>query len=122
MKPLINILITAALVCASGCSAFRPSTQTLNINVTPPDAVVMVNGQRCTPPAQVPVRRDRELSIQAYKDGYVPYMRTIGTHMNGTGGLDAAGCALFLLPGIGLFCPGSHSLDETDIGINLYQK
>lgn len=82
----------------------------------------MVNGQRYTPPAQVKVRRDRDVSIQCYKDGYTPYMRTIGNHMNGTGTLDVVGTVLFLVPGIGLLTPGAYSLDETEIGISLYPQ
>jgi hypothetical protein len=82
----------------------------------------MVNGQRYTPPAQVTVKRNREVSIDCYKDGFVPYQRTIGYHFNSTGALDAVGTALFLVPCIGLFTPGAWSLDETDVNISLVPK
>jgi hypothetical protein len=68
------------------------------------------------------VKRNRDVSIQCYKEGYAPYQRTIGNHFNTTGVLDAVGTWLFLLPGIGLFTPGAWSLDETDVTISLYQK
>jgi hypothetical protein len=110
------------LATSTGCSAFRGHMQTMNINCNPPDAILMVNGQRYTPPAQVTVKRNRDVSIQCYKEGYAPYQRTIGNHFNTTGVLDAVGTWLFLLPGIGLFTPGAWSLDETDVTISLYQK
>jgi len=113
--PLICIALT-------GCSAFKPHMQTLAITADPPDSVLMVNGQRYTAPAQIPVKRNRDVSISCYKDGYMPYVRTVGNHMNGTGTLDIVGTVLFLLPGIGLLTPGAYDLDETTIGISLYKK
>ncbi|NCP97254.1 MAG: hypothetical protein GW824_11555 [Deltaproteobacteria bacterium] len=110
------------LVATTGCSAFRAHNQTMNINCTPEDAILMVNGQRYSSPVQVSVKRNRDVSLQAHKEGYVPYQRTIGHHFNGTGALDAVGTLLILVPCVGLFTPGAWSLDETDVGINLYQK
>ncbi len=117
MKKFITLL---TIVFFLGCSAFRPVTETLNITCNEPDAIVMINGQRYTAPAQVNVKRNRDTAIQAYKEGYVPISRTIGHHFNGTGALDAAGTLLILLPGIGLFFPGAWSVDETDINLTLY--
>ena len=126
MKKILNRILSAVtgamLLMVTGCSAFRPSTQTVNISCAPGDAVLMVNGQRHTPPVQVNVPRNRDLSLQAYKEGYMQYQRTIGHHLNTTGALDAVGTFLLLVPGIGLFFPGAWSLDETDVNITLYQK
>jgi hypothetical protein len=116
------VMLGLTLFLNTGCSAFRSSTQTMNITASPTDSILMVNGSRYTPPAQIKVRRDRDVSIQCYKEGYIPYQRTIGYHMNGTGAADIIGTVLFLLPGVGLFCPGAYSLDETDVGVSLYQK
>ena len=110
------------LVGTTGCSAFRGHRQTLNITCNPEDAILIVNGQRHSSPAQVRVKRNRDVALQCYKEGYVPYQRTIGQHFNVTGALDAVGTLLFLFPCIGLFTPGAWSLDETNIGINLYRK
>jgi len=110
------------LVATTGCSAFRAHNQTMNINCTPEDAILMVNGQRYSSPVQVSVKRNRDVLLQAHKEGYVPYQRTIGHHFNGTGALDAVGTLLILVPCVGLFTPGAWSLDETDVGINLYQE
>ena len=127
MKKIIrtaaSIGMIAVLVAAStGCSAFRSHMQTMNISCSPSDAILMVNGQRQSSPAQVSVKRNRDVSLQCYKEGYAPYQRTIGHHFNETGVLDAVGTWLFLVPGIGLFTPGAWSLDETDVTISLYQK
>ena len=127
MKKSLNQIAKTAMAAmllgmTSGCSAFRPFNQTVNITCYPDDAVLMVNGQRYTPPTQVNVPRNRDISLQAYKEGYMPYQRTIGYHFNATGVLDAVGTVFFLVPGIGLFFPGAWSLDETDIAVTLYQK
>lgn len=109
-------------LCGPGCSAFRASTQTVNVSCVPQDAIVTVNGVRVTAPAQVVARRDRDLSVQAHKHGYAPYQRTVGHHLNGTGALDAVGTLLVLVPGIGLLTPGAWSLDETDVAVTLYKE
>ena len=123
LQATISIGICAVLLATStGCSAFRGEMQTMNINCSPPDSVLMVNGQRYTPPAQVSVKRNRDVSIQCYKDGFAPYQRTIGNHFNTTGVLDVVGGCIFLVPFIGLCTPGAWSLDETDVTIALFQK
>jgi hypothetical protein len=120
---VINISLSAVLIATStGCSAFVSPMQTMNIKCSPTDSILMVNGQRYTPPAQINVKRNNEVSIECYKDGFVPYQRTIGYHFNGTGALDVVGAVLFLVPVIGLFTPGAWSLDETNVNISLIQK
>lgn len=120
-KKTASTVLATSMLILSGCSAFRPSTQMVNITCAQPDAILTINGQRYTSPAQVRVKRNRDMSIQAYKTGYTPYQRTLGHHFNGTGALDAVGTVLFLVPGVGLFCPGAWSLDETDVFITLYE-
>jgi hypothetical protein len=123
MKTVASIgMCLSLLVATTGCSAFRAHNQTLNITCSPEDSILMVNGQRYSSPAQIRVKRNRDVSLQCHKEGYVSYQRTIGHHLNGTGALDAVGTLLILVPCIGLFTPGAWSLDETDVGINLYQK
>jgi hypothetical protein len=122
LMKVVSLMLTFAITLLTGCSAFRPSTQMVNVTCNPNDAILTVNGQRYTPPVQITAKRNRDLSIQCYKDGYVPSQRTIGHHFNATGALDAVGTFLILVPGIGLFCPGAWSLDETDISMTLYAK
>lgn len=118
-----SISMSAILLAIStGCSTFVSPVETMSIHCNPPDAVLLVNGQRYTPPAQVTVRRNREVSITADKDGYFPYQQTVGYHFNTTDALDAVGTALFLIPAIGLFTPGAWSLDETEVAITMVPK
>ncbi len=117
-----SLILAIAMTALTGCSAFRAHSQMVNITCMPNDAILTVNGQRYTAPTQVTVKRNRNLSIQCYKDGYMPTQRTIGHHFNGTGALDAVGSFFFLFPVIGLFTPGAWSLDETDVAITLYEK
>jgi hypothetical protein len=122
MRRFAAVGMIALTVASSGCSAFRASTQMMNVTCSEQDAILTINGQRYTPPAQVNVKRNRDVAIQAYKDGFVPYQHTVGHHLNGTAALDAAGTFFFIVPGIGLFCPGAWSLDETDVFIMLSEK
>jgi hypothetical protein len=125
MRPVTQITSTVAVVgslLVSGCSAFRPIHQTVNIVAFPEDATLVVNGKKYQPPAQISVMRDQEVAIQCFKEGYAPYNHTIGTHMNGIGALDVVGTVFFLFPVLGLFAPGAHSLDQTDVNITLYER
>ncbi|WP_211825880.1 hypothetical protein [Kistimonas asteriae] len=122
MKKSFLIPLTIAIVSTTACSAFRPSTQAVNVTCTPDSSVLTVNGQRYKSPTQIEVPRNRDLSIQCNKKGYHPAQRTIGHHFNGTGALDAAGTLLLLLPGIGLFTPGAWSLDQTDVHVQLFEE
>ncbi len=119
---LCTVLATAFLLTNTGCSVFRPHKQTVNVTCFPEDAVLMVNGQRYHAPTQIRVKRDQDVSIQAYKDGYTPYQRTIGHSLNTTGILDVVGTLLILVPCVGLLTPGAWSLDETNVGITLFEK
>ncbi|MDF7800783.1 hypothetical protein P4C99_15015 [Pontiellaceae bacterium B1224] len=122
IQKLTCIALSTSIVVLTGCSAFRPTHQMVNITCMPDDAILTVNGTRYTSPAQVKAKRNRNVSIQCYKEGYMPDQRTIGHHFNETGALDAVGTFFFLVPCIGLFTPGAFTLDETDVAITLYQK
>lgn len=123
MQAATSISMSVVLgVISTGCSAFVSPVETMSIHCKPGDAVLLVNGQRYTSPAVVTVKRNREVSITADKDGYFPYQQTVGYHFNATGALDAVGTALFLVPAIGLFTPGAWSLDETDLTITMVPK
>ena len=116
------VLCVSIITVTSGCSAFRPRTETINISSNPEGADVTVNGATYRTPAQASVRRDGSIAIQCYKKGYVPYNRTIDTHLNTTGILDIVGTCIFIIPCIGLFTPGAYSLDETNVNVSLYKE
>jgi len=111
-------LLSAVLLLA-GCSSFQQPTQLLTVTCTPSRAVVVVNGQYYRPPVYLTLPRDRTVTIQCHKEGYVPYVKVVGTHLNTCGKLDSIGAGILLIPGIGLFSPGAWSLDETDVNITL---
>lgn len=69
--------------------------------------------------AQIPVKRNQNVSIMAKKDGYIPIQRSIGKSINTTGMLDVIGGLIFLLPLFGLLAPGAYSLDETNLSITM---
>ena len=119
MKKNMRVFTCALCVVLCGCSAFRHSKQTVNISCSEPDAILLVNGQRYNLPVKLDMRRDRNILIQCFKNGYYPYSRTVDSHLNRTGVLDTVGI-IMLFPGIGLLTPGAWSLDETNIFIPLY--
>lgn len=113
-------LISLALLLATGCSVFRSATQTLTVTTVPTNAVLVINGVKYQPPVKIPVRRDRPVIIQCEAPGLEPQLRTIDTHLNGTAFLDFMGLLFFLVPGIGLATPGSHSLEYTAVHLDLF--
>jgi hypothetical protein len=115
---IITILMIALV---TGCSAFRPHSQTVNVNCTP-NGKLMVNGSFYKSPSQIEVPRNRDLTVQCHKKGYYPAQRTIGNHLNMTGALDGAGTLILLWPGIGLLTPGAWSLDQTDVQVQLFKE
>ena len=105
------------------CSALRSSTQPVNFTCEPKEGVVLVvNGQRHNCPATIEAPRNRELSVEGYKDGYLPYKRIISYNKNGTFWLDLIGTCICLIPVFGLMTPGAYDLDETDILVTLPAK
>lgn len=121
IKKVVSVFVVMTFF-ASGCSAFRPHSETVNVVCEPTDSILVINGQRYASPAQVEVPRNRDVSIQCNKKGYFTAQQTVGHHFNGTGALDAVGTLLILLPGIGLFTPGAWSLDKTDIHVQLFPE
>ncbi len=105
-----------------GCSVFRPPTETLNIDCAQKEVQVQVNGQRAQCPSQIETRRNRTVVIEADKEGYETYYRTIESNLNNTAILDIVGGFFLLIPIVGLASPGAYSLDTTDVYIDLQPK
>ena len=109
----IRLFLTdAAVIVASGCSFFAPSTQSIHINGIPADATVVINGNTVKVPATIDVPRNKNLTIVVHKNGFKPYKVTTGYSLSTIGAVDAIGCWLFLLPGAGLLSPGAWELME----------
>ena len=85
-----------------------------------PDSTIYVNGQRVGKGmVQTRVKRNKNVQIMVSKRGYQSAYYNIDSSLNVTGILDIVGTFLFLLPLIGVFCPGSKSLDTTNVALNL---
>lgn len=115
--------ISIFLICLffiQACSAFNPSTQLLSVNCDPAaDTRLIINGDSFNCPAKVQVRRDRKLTVEAYRDGYKPYTETIDYHLNKMGEYDIVGSIFIIVPIFGLFFPGAWDLDQTELDIQL---
>jgi hypothetical protein len=123
MKKIVSVGMATIIAALNfGCSAFRDSTQRIEVTCNPQDAVLMINGQRYQSPATLNVRRDREVSINCSKEGMMPYQRIVEKHFSTAGVLDIAGTVVFFVPGVGLLCAGAWDLDETNVNINLVEK
>ena len=120
---IISLAIAIVLVASSsGCSMFQNPTQMVTITVNPPDAKMTVSGDPVQPPAKLEMKRNQPFMILCTKDGLEPYSRLVDTHLNVTGALDIVGCIFFLVPGLGLATPGAHSLDETAIYMDMFNR
>ena len=106
------------LLMSMGCSTAQPDYQVVKITVVPEGATLKVGNKHYFTSAEIHAPRNQKLRIEASKDGYETTYKTVGYHLNKYGMMDMVGI-LFLYPGIGLFFPGSRSLDETDISIAL---
>jgi hypothetical protein len=119
MKKAMAFILIMLLI---GCSTFKPSTQPVKFSCNPEDVTLVINGQKKECPTTVDLPRNREMSIEGHKEGYLPYQRTISYHKSDTYWLDVIGTCICLVPVIGLMSPGAHDLDETDISVILTKK
>jgi len=104
-----------------GCSALRPFTEPVNFTCEPKEGIdLVVSGKKYNCPLTVELPRNREFSVEGYKEGFGPYKRTISYHSNTTFIiLDVVGGCIWAVPFLGLLTPGTKDLDETDIYIKL---
>lgn len=112
-------LFVLGIFLIQACSAFMPSTQIVAVSCNPVGVKVVINGNRFDCPAQMHVRRDKKLVVEAYKDGYEPFRETVDYHLNQWGERDIAGTIFILVPIIGLLFPGAWDLDQTEFDIQL---
>jgi len=120
IRTLVRSSMAVLAVTLCGCSMFQPDKQTLSINCTVPDTIVKVNGDRFNCPAKVDVRRDIKVMLEASKEGYEPYFKTIDYHFSTSAKWDAIGAICWLVPAIGFLSPGAWDLDQTELNIELF--
>ncbi|MBN1421514.1 MAG: hypothetical protein JXP34_22265 [Planctomycetes bacterium] len=117
---VISLLVGCLAIGSPGCSLFVPHTQLVRVTASEPDADILINGNLVGQGrAQASVPRNRDATVTAEKPGFRPAQRHIPSHLNAAGCLDILGGLLFLIPFIGLFSPGAHSLEQTDVYLTL---
>jgi hypothetical protein len=109
------------LAMTTGCSIFRSSHQDLSVSVqNPPHAGVWINGNyEGEAPVKARVKRNTSVIVLVKKTGYQSLQRTLPSDLNTTGIFDIIGTYIFLLPVIGVISPGSHSISETSLVLQL---
>lgn len=80
-------------VTLAGCaSAVRGTTETVSIQVTPNDAVVTTDiGMNCVGSCDIEVKRKKEFTVRATKEGYEPAEQFVSTSVSGRGATGMAG-------------------------------
>ena len=116
---LRSLCILVIGVLLLGCSATRPNKQTLKINCNIPGTIVRVNGDMCECPGQIDVRRDSKVMIEAYKDGYDRFTKTVNYHLSSTAKADIVGTVFLFFPVFGMLSPGAWDLDQTEVEVIL---
>jgi hypothetical protein len=116
----LSIAVAAALLL-NGCSMFVNPNQQISVMSNVPTAQIYVNGELVGQGSGVTasVRRNKNVQIMATADGYYSNTKGIDTHLSTTGILDIIGIFLYIVPVIGLFFPGSRTLDEHNVTIML---
>ena len=118
MKKLIAIIVSISYL--AGCSCFAGSRQKVSVMTNVENAKIYANGELVGKGnATFKAKRNRDLQLVAKADGYDTAHRNIDTELSATGILDIIGIFLFLLPGIGLFFPGSKTLEQQNVYLEL---
>lgn len=120
-KCVATALSVALLLQLTGCSAFRPFNQTVQIDCAQQDVQLQVNGAPYACPAAVPVQRNRPVDVRASKEGFPTQQRLVKFQISTTGILDLAGGLIILVPAIGLAFPGAFDLDTTSLYFDMRQ-
>lgn len=116
----VALLISLAVMVA-GCSAAKSNTQTISVMCKQTDVTVKINGDRYNCPVKAEARRDSKMLIEATKNGYEPFSKTVDFHRSNAGIADTIGICFFFFPVFGLLTPGAWDLDQTEFNIDLKQ-
>lgn len=118
MKKILVCLFASYLCCA--CSAFRSPKETISVMTNQPDSIIYINGKKVGHGnVQTKVKRSKNVQVMASKPGYQSAYYNIDSNINVTGILDIIGTFIWIVPIIGIFTPGSKSLDENNVALNL---
>ena len=118
MKKAIAILLSAVQLI--GCSAFAGRKQSVTVTTNVPSAQIFANGELVgTGNTSFKARRNKDLQLVAKADGYHEAYHHIDTELSTTGILDIVGIFFFLVPVVGLFTPGSRTLEQRNVAMHL---
>lgn len=110
-----------ALLLVQGCSAFQPKQESVTIIAsTQPATVYVDNNPVGTSPVTLMLDRNKSYAISAEYAGRRG-TAVIGRKISGTGVLDIVGTFFFIIPVIGIFCPGFWDLDPTTVHVQIPQ-
>ncbi len=80
------VLIVVGVMCAGCATMIRGTTQEVSVNTVPSSAkVTFSNGQSCTAPCTIEVKRDESLQINIEKDGCHTHTATMMPTLAGGG-------------------------------------
>ncbi len=114
-RALVTIVLAVSILATQGCSAFQPKFQTVLISTPTPGAEIEVNGREIgSSPVSTELQRNKSHAIIARHLGKTG-TASIGTKISTTGVLDIIGTVFFIIPIIGVFTPGFHELDTTNV-------
>lgn len=85
-----------ALLAAGGCATFiRGSTQALTVDSLPGGAIVSLsNGERCTTPCVLKLKRKHPVAVELCKPGYRQALTLVRSELGSAGAVRMAGNAL----------------------------
>jgi hypothetical protein len=108
-----------ALLSLQGCSAFQPKQESVTIIAsTQPATVYVDNNPVGASPVTMMLDRNKSYAITAEYDGRHG-SAVIERKISGTGVLDIVGTVFFIIPVIGIFCPGFWDLDPTTVHVQI---
>ena len=96
-RPAQGLLVcVSVLVSLGGCATItRGTTQPFSVNSTPVGATVSLsNGERCTTPCNMTLKRKHPIAVEICKVGYAPVATDILSAISGAGGAAMAGNVL----------------------------
>jgi len=119
MKKILALIVSISYLTA--CSFFAGSRQKVTVMTNVPTAEIYANGEKVGQGTSVKfkTKRNENLEIMAKADGYRPGYKSIDTKLSTAGILDFVGFFVWILPIFALFAPGSKTLTDTNISVEL---
>ena len=119
MKKILAIIVSISYLTA--CSCFTGTRQKVTVMTNVPTAEIYANGERVGQgtTAEFRVKRNKNVQIMVKADGYYPAYKSIDTQLSATGILDIIGIFFFIIPFVGLLTPGSKTLEQNNVAIEL---